>query len=472
MGETEQDKQDHLWGDGADAGMHPALAVISDSLRQDMPLADADLRGSAAYARALGRCGVLTEDDAELLAGTLETMRDELDGGDWRPAGAEDIHTAIEAEVTRRLPELGGRLHTGRSRNDQVGTAFRLTVMDKIDLIVTALIGVQERILAQAEVNIDLLMPAYTHMQRAQPIRLSHWILSYFWPLDRDIERFLQLRERCAVLPLGSGAVAGHPFNIDREWLASELGFKAISENSIDAVGDRDFAVEFVFLCSMVAIHLSRLCEELVIWSSAEFGYVKWRSDLATGSSLMPNKKNPDLPELVRGRSAQTLGEVVSMLSLLKGLPHSYQRDLQEDKQPVWRSAYIAHSNLVAIAAALEGIRFNGDRMEAALTDDTFATEMADILVDRGMPFRSAYRVVSKIATAAREKECSIKEIAKEADAELLEPLTLEDIEGLSALQSVERRTATGGTAKKAVQEQLEEAWDIVELYKERLEIE
>lgn len=471
MAETDDDKKDHLWGDGADGGMHPALAVISDSLRQDMPLADADLRGSAAYARALGRCGVLGDEDAEILAGTIDEMRAQMKAGKWAPKDAEDIHTAIEAEVTRRLPELGGRLHTGRSRNDQVATAFRLTVMDKIDQIVRALIGVQERILAQAELNIDILMPAYTHMQRAQPIRLSHWILSYFWPLERDIERFLQLRERCAVLPLGSGAVAGHPFNIDREWLASELGFEAISENSIDSVGDRDFALEFVFLCSMVAIHLSRLCEELVLWSSAEFGYIKWRSDLATGSSLMPNKKNPDLPELVRGRSAQTLGEVVSMLALLKGLPHSYQRDLQEDKQPVWRSAFIAHSNLVAIAAALEGIRFNGDRMGEALTDDTFATEMADLLVDRGMPFRSAYRVVSRIATAAREKECSIKELARGADPSLLDPLSVEDIEGLSALASVERRTSPGGTAKSSVQAQLDEAWDIVELYKERLDI-
>jgi len=450
--------------------MHPALAAISDSLRQDMPLLDADLRGSAAYARALGRCGVLSEEDAETLATELEQMRADFNAGSWLPAGAEDVHTVIEAEVTRRLPELGGRLHTGRSRNDQVATAFRLTVIDKIEQVMEALVGVMERLRYRAGEEIDTLMPAYTHLQRAQPIRLAHWLMGYFWPLERDLERLLQLRDRTPVLPLGSGAVAGHPFGIDRSFLAESLGFAAISENSLDAVGDRDFAVEFVFDCSLICSHLSRLSEELIIWSSSEFGYVRWRGDLATGSSLMPNKKNPDLVELVRGRSAQTIGEVVSMLTLLKGIPSSYQRDLQEDKQPVWRSAYVAQSNLVAIGAALEGISFNKERMREALTDDTLATEMADLLVDRGLPFRDCYRVVSKIATEARERGCSLTEVAQSVEPEFIAPLTREDIEGLTPEQSVERRTAPGGTAREAVMAQLEEADEVIGFYKEKLQ--
>ncbi|MEC9466655.1 MAG: argininosuccinate lyase [Myxococcota bacterium] len=470
MTESASEGREQLWGDGEGDGMHPALATISDSLRQDMPLLDADLRGSAAYARALGRCEVLSEEDAETLASELETMREDFRSGDWSPADAEDVHTAIEMEVTRRLPDLGGRLHTGRSRNDQVATAFRLTVIDKIEHLMKALVGVMERLHHRADLEIDTLMPAYTHLQRAQPVRLSHWLMGFFWPLERDLERLMQLRDRTSVLPLGSGAVAGHPFGIDRNFLAEELGFGAISENSLDAVGDRDFALEFVFNCSLICMHLSRLSEELIIWSSSEFGYIKWRGDLATGSSLMPNKKNPDLVELVRGRSAQTIGEVVSMLTLLKGIPSSYQRDLQEDKQPVWRSAYVAQSNLVAIAAALEGIEFNAERMAEALTDDTLATEMADILVERGMPFRDCYRIVSKIAAEARERECTLTEVAQNVDPEFIAPLTREDIEGLTAEQAVERRKAPGGTARSAVANQLKEAEEVLGFYREKLE--
>jgi len=457
MTETENEAKSQLWGVGA-TKMHPALATISDSLAQDLPLADADLRGCAAYARALGRCGVLTEADSEALAVALEQMRSELGSGEWVPAGAEDVHTAIEAEVTRRVGDLGGRLHTGRSRNDQVATAFRLTVMGLIDELVDAARSLQEQLVARAEAEIDTLMPAYTHMQRAQPIRLAHWLLAYFWPLQRDIERLRQARRRAAVLPLGSGAVAGHPFDIDRSWLAQTLGFDRISENSLDAVGDRDFAVEFVSLCAMTATHLSRIAEELVVWSSTEFGFVRWPDDLATGSSLMPNKKNPDLVELVRGRTAQTIGEVTTMFVLLKGLPSSYQRDLQEDKPPVWRAAQWTRTGLLAMAAALEGITFERERMAAACTDDTFATELADILVDRGLPFRSAYRVVSGLSKQARERRISLKELAQDLDHKDLVPLTAQDVLGLTAEASVERRSAPGGTARVAVLEQLKKA--------------
>jgi len=451
------DTKQHLWGGGS-SEMHPALAAISDSLGQDAPLADADLRGCIAYAKALGKCGVLTDEESTTLADALVKLREEFTDGRWIPSGGEDVHTAIEQEITDRLGDLGGRLHTGRSRNDQVATAFRLAVMEEIDGLIQAIRSVQQGLVNQAQNELDTFVPSYTHLQRAQPIRLAHWLMAYFWPLERDIERLLQIRTRVSTLPLGSGAVSGHPFGIDRDFLASELGFERVSENSLDSVGDRDFAIDFAFGASMVALHLSRLSEELIIWSSSEFGYIQWRDDLATGSSLMPNKKNPDLAELVRGRSAQAVGDLVSLLVLIKGLPSSYQRDLQEDKPPVWRIAGATKASVNAMAAALEGIRFKGEKMGSALTDDTLATEMADVLVTRGLPFRQAYRIVSRLAKEARERDCGLKEAATQLPAESIEPLTIDDIQNLTIEGAIERRTTPGGTAKSAIELQLAKA--------------
>ncbi|MEM6730321.1 MAG: argininosuccinate lyase, partial [Myxococcota bacterium] len=397
-----------LWGGGFSEGMHPALAAISESLDQDLPLADADLRGCAAYARALGRCGVLSEEEAEQLANGLLALREEFRDGTWSPMNAEDIHGAIEAEMTARLPGLGERLHTGRSRNDQVSTAFRIAVREGIDDLVARIRTVQRALIGRARDELDTLVPSYTHIQRAQPIRLSHWIMGWFWPLERDVSRLLDARKRANELPLGSGAVSGHPFGVDREAMAQELGFEGITQNSLDTVGDRDFAIEFVFAGSLVATHLSRLAEELVLWTSAEFGYVRWPDGLATGSSLMPNKKNPDLGELVRGRAAQSIGDVVAMLTLLKGLPSSYQRDLQDDKPPVWRTLRTVSTSLDAMAAAMESITFNRERMKEALTDDTLATELADVLVDRGIAFRNAHHVVGQVVAEARARGIGI----------------------------------------------------------------
>lgn len=454
-----QDRRDKaLWGGGFSEAMHPDLARISDSLPQDLPLADADLRASAAYARALARCNVLSPDEGERLATTLETLRQDLHAGRWLPAGVEDIHTAIEAEVTHRLGALGERLHTGRSRNDQVSTAFRLTVAERAETLHAALRRLGQVLIVRAEEEIDTLVPAYTHMQRAQPVRLAHWLLAHLWPLERDMARLREARARALVLPLGSGAVSGHPFDLDRAWLAQELGFNAVSQNSIDSVGERDFAVEFGFVCGLVAVHLSRLAEELVIWSTAEFSYVRWPDSLASGSSLMPNKKNPDLAELVRGRSAGAIGDVVSLLVLLKGLPASYQRDLQEDKPPVWRLADTTLASLRAMTAALEGIGFDAARMQEALTDEVLATEAADVLVAKGVPFRQAHRLVAGVVAEARRRHVGIKALAREPDYVLPEPLSADDLEHLNVTAAIERRTTAGGTAKSAVLAQLEAA--------------
>ena len=409
---THENKKESLWGGGFVEAMHPTLATISESIEQDIPLAAADLRASAAYARALGRCGVLSASDAELLAGGIETLGQEFARGTWKPQGTEDVHTAIEAAITQRLGDLGARLHTGRSRNDQVSTAFRLALAERLQGIDAALVSMQQTLVTRAQEEIDTLMPSYTHVQRAQPVRLAHMLMASFWPLQRDRERLAEVRARVLMLPLGAGAVSGHPFGLDREWLRQTLGFVGITQNSIDTVGDRDFAIEAAFATAMIALHLSRVAEDLVIWSSSEFGYVRWPDSLATGSSLMPNKKNPDLAELVRGRSAQAVGDVVSLLVLIKGLPQSYQRDLQEDKPPVWRITAATLASAQAMQTALQNVRFEHGALKAALTDDLLATEAADVLVNRGVPFRQAHALVAQCVAAGRQRHCGIKALA------------------------------------------------------------
>ena len=447
-----------LWGGGFDAPMHPALVRISVALEDDLPLADADLRASAAYARALARCGVLSGPEGERLSAALEEMRDDLAAGRWALRDAEDVHTAIEAEVTRRVGELGERLHTGRSRNDQVATAFRLAARERALALVAAVRELQGTLADRATTELDTLLPAYTHVQRAQPVRLAHWLLGHFWPLQRDAERLAAAGARANVLPLGSGAVTGHAFELDRERLARELGFAAVSPNSVDAVGDRDFAAEIVFACTLLALHLSRLAEDLVLWSTAEFGFVRWPDALATGSSLMPNKKNPDLAELVRGRSAGALGELVATLALVKGLPSSYQRDLQEGKAPLWRATDSARTSLAAMTAALTGVEFDRERMRAALSDDLLATEVADAMVARGISFRQAHRAVAGAVAEARRLGVGLRELADATPDALPEPLVAGDLLGLDFETAVERRAAGGGTGRRAVEAQLEQA--------------
>jgi len=453
---------DSLWGRGQAPTLDPAFAAISDSLAQDLPLADADLEASAAYARALARAGTLDTDEGNRLAMGLTSMRADLRSGAWVPAAAEDIHTAIEAEVTRRLGPLGAKLHTGRSRNDQVATAFRIAVRERANALLSAVHGLGRALLARAEDEMDTLLPGYTHWQRAQPIRLAHWLLAHVWALDRDCERLRRAHDQASVLPLGSGALAGNPFGIDREALARDLGFAGVCPNSLDAVGDRDFALYIAFASSVLAIHLSRMAEELVLWSSREFGFVRWPEALATGSSLMPQKRNPDLVELVRGRAAATIGDLTSLLVLLKGLASSYQRDLQEDKPPVWRITDSTLGSVKAMEAAIRGVTFDRERMRAALSDELLATDAADALVRADVPFRDAHRAVSEAVAIATERGVSLRDLAKEHPTLLPAPLTPANVLGETYETSVERRAAVGGTARAAVLDQLERAWATV----------
>ncbi|HWN82516.1 MAG TPA: argininosuccinate lyase [Candidatus Udaeobacter sp.] len=460
---TQTTIHDTLWGGGFSEPTHRALAILSNSLVQDLPLADADLRASAVYARALGHAGILSDAEATQLSAALESMQSDLASGHWVPRDAEDIHTAIETELIRRVGLSGERLHTGRSRNDQVATAFRMVVGEQAAALIGGVRAVATTLLDRAEREVETLLPAYTHLQRAQPVRLAHWLLAHFWPLIRDAERLAAARDRALVLPLGSGAATGNPFELDREWIAAELGFRSVSPNSLDAVGDRDFAVELASSCTLLAVHLSRLAEELVIWSSAEFGFVHWPDSLATGSSLMPHKRNPDLAELVRGRAAAAIGDLTALLVLLKGLPAGYQRDLQDDKPPVWRITKTTEWSLTAMAAAIDFIGFDRERMRAALTDDLLATEAADAMVARGIPFRTAHRAVAEAVAAARRARCGLRELGRAPGATLPSPLEPADLRGLDFEAAVERRTTTGGTARQAVLDQLAQAKAVLE---------
>ncbi len=447
-----------LWSGGFSEPMHPALAAISESLYQDRPLADADLRASAAYALALARCGLLRAEEGATLAATLAAMREDLALARWIPVGAEDIHTAIETELVRRAGDVGERLHTGRSRNDQVATAFRMAVRERCDALVEVVRALERALLHRAEQEIDTFLPAYTHLQRAQPVRLAHWLLANFWPLQRDVQRLARARELTLELPLGSGAATGNPFDVDRAWLARELGFRTVTLNSLDAVGDRDFAAETVFACALLGVHLSRLAEEMVVWSSAEFGFLRWPDPLATGSSLMPNKRNPDLAELVRGRSAAAVGDLVSVLVLLKGLPTSYQRDLQEDKRPVWHATGAVNASVEAMKAAVEGVEFDRGRMRGALTDDMLATDAADVLVRRGVTFRKAHGIIARAVAEARRRGLSLRNLARENPEALPESLRAEDVTALDFEAAIEWRAAAGGTARAAVEAQIGQA--------------
>jgi argininosuccinate lyase len=448
-----------LWGGRFSGKLDPAAWALNASLPFDQRMAGQDVAGSIAWAAAIGKAGVLTEDETASLIAGLRAVGAEFEQGSFAYAEAdEDIHTAVERRLGELIGPLSGKLHTGRSRNDQVATDFRLWVLTALPKLDAAIATLQTALLARAEKDADVLMPGYTHLQRAQPILLSHWWLSHFWPLQRDRERLADLRARVAVLPLGSGALAGTAFPVDRAELATALGFDSAAPNSLDAVSDRDFAAEFLFVASMTGLHLSRLAEAMVLFTSAEFGFFELSDAFSTGSSLMPQKKNPDMFELARGKAGTLLGLLAGLLATLKGLPSTYDKDLQEDKQPV----FSAHDTLLALlpvlAGALETLTPRPERMRAAIDAAMLATDLADYLVVKGTPFREAHAIAGKAVRVAAEKGTS------------LEKLDLNEWQALGAMieadvyavfdpqKSVEKRNAIGGTAPAAVQKQIEQA--------------
>jgi argininosuccinate lyase len=443
-----------LWagrfGEGSPA---EALLAFTVSLDFDKELAADDVRASCAHVRGLGRAGVLAADEVRIIVAALDRVGSELEGGTFAFApGDEDIHTAIERRVTEIAGPVGGKLHTGRSRNDQVVTALRLYTTRQLGRIGTLVVELQQVLLDRAREAGDAYLPGYTHMQRAQPVLLAHHLLAHGWALERDIERLLDARRRADVSPLGAGALAGSSLDLDPDGVAAELGFALRFENSLDAVGDRDFVAESLFALTLLAVHLSRLGEEIVLWSTDEFGFLHLDDAYATGSSMLPQKKNPDVAELLRGKAGRLIGGLTGLLATLKGLPLAYNRDLQEDKEPLFDAVRQVSLGLTALAGLVATARFDLDRMrEAADSPFAAATDLAEWLVARGTPFREAHAIVGGLVRDALERHVPLGELVAAHPA-----LGDEAVGLLEPGVAVTRRTSPGGAGPIPVAEQIE----------------
>jgi argininosuccinate lyase len=448
-----------LWAGRLPGTLDANAAALNASLGFDSRLAAQDVRGSAAWARALARAGVLAADEAAAIGSGLERIGRELADGTFafQPSD-EDIHTAVERRLGELAGDLAGKLHTGRSRNDQVAADFRMWVMEALRQAAGQIRGVQEALVARAEKDFGVVLPGYTHTQRAQPVLLSHWWLAHFWALDRDAERMLDLRRRTAVCPLGSGALAGTAYPVDRDALARDLGFESPSLNSIDAVSDRDFAAEFLFCSALTGMHLSRLADALILFSTAEFGFVEIDEAFSTGSSLMPQKKNPDMLELARAKSGKLLGLLAGLLAVLKGLPSAYDRDLQEDKPPVFEAADILSAVLPVVRGVLDTLAVRPERMRAAVDDTLLATDLADYLVRKGVPFRQAHTAAGKAVRRSIELGTPLARMLPEEFQAIHAGFGADAAEAFDVDAALARRNVRGGTAPDAVQEQIRSA--------------
>jgi argininosuccinate lyase len=447
-----------LWGGRFAAESAPALEAINKSIGVDFRLWPFDVRASKAWAVALWNAGVLSLDESKLMEQGLDAVGAKLRAG-ARPSPAdEDVHTMIDRMLHEEIGDVASKLHTGRSRNDQVATATRLWAMAACAELDGAVRELQRVILDQAGALNGALMPAYTHLQRAQPIAAAHWMLSHFWPLDRDRTRLQAATKAAAVLPLGSGAVAGCAFPISRVLLQGSLGFTALSHNSVDAVSDRDFVAELLFANALLATHLSRLAEDLILFGTAEFGFVKFGDSYSTGSSMMPQKRNPDALELSRASGARVLGDLTALLATMKGLPSGYNKDLQEDKRALFDAVDTMLVVLPAAAGALAECSFRPDRMRAALDSAMMATDVADYLVRRGATFREAHAAVGKLVRQCEELQCDLHTLPFASFAAAHPLFDLDVFESLSPGASVSRRDVEGGTGPSAVLAQLEAA--------------
>jgi argininosuccinate lyase len=434
----------HLWGGRFSGDTNALMRQFQDSITFDIRLWAADLDGSVVYAAALARAHVITADEAATLRAGLEQIRVEFAENRFElKPGDEDIHTAVERRLSELVGEVAGKLHTGRSRNDQVATDTRLWLKRQITDLRMALVALQQVILTQAEAYIDVIMPGYTHVQQAQPVRFAHWLLSYGWMLQRDRERLDDLTRRVDVLPLGSGALAGNPLDIDRRFLADALGFAAISANSMDAVGDRDYIAEFLSWAAITQVHLSRLAEDLILYSSREFGFVELDDAYATGSSIMPQKKNPDSLELIRGKTGRVVGALTGLLTTLKGTPSTYNKDFQEDKEPLFAAGVIAT------------LKVNESRIYDSMDSAMLATELADYLAAKGMPFRQAHHLVGQIVRQAITLDQPLYSFPLAAYRQFSELFDRDVHEWLTFKRAADRRECPGGTGAAAVRSQL-----------------
>lgn len=429
------------------------------SIPFDRRLYKQDIAGSIAHARMLAKQGIITDKDAELIVMALTSIRDEIEQGSFElRADLEDIHMNIEARLIEKVGDVGRKLHTARSRNDQVALDMRLFVKEAISDTLEKLKELQRALLDLAEANKDEIMPGYTHLQRAQPVLLAHHLLAYFEMLSRDVERFRDCLKRTDVLPLGSGALAGVPYPIDREFLAKELGLARVSDNSMDAVSDRDFVIEYQAAASLTMMHLSRLAEEIVLWSSAEFGFVELDNAYVTGSSIMPQKKNPDVAELARGKTGRVYGNLMAILTTMKALPLSYNRDMQEDKEGLFDTVDTLLSTLEVFTGMVRTLKVKGEKTRQAAEEGyILATDLADYLVRKGVPFREAHNIVGRLVQYAMERGKSFKELDI-GEYKNFSPHFGDDVYSITVEASVKARNIHGGTAPERVGEALARA--------------
>lgn len=456
---TSPDSTTHkLWGGRFAGGPSPLLDAINRSIGTDFRLWPHDVRLSKAWAHGLGEAGVLTRDEATALQQGLDRVAQRLADG-AQPIGTdEDIHTMIDRLLHEEAGTVASKLHTGRSRNDQVATASRLWTIDACHRLDAAIRELQQSLLTQAETLTDAILPAYTHLQRAQPVSGTHWLLSHFWPLGRDRTRLANAERGTAVLPLGSGAIAGSAFPVPRQLICETLGFASISPNSIDATGDRDFVAETLFACTMTAVHCSRIAEDLIIYGSSEFGFVKFGDGFSTGSSMMPQKRNPDVFELARGSGARLIGDLVSLLGTIKGLPSGYSKDLQDDKRALFNAVDLLLLVLPAMAGAIAELRFDRTRMRAAVSSAMMATDLADYLVKRGATFREAHGAVGSLVRQAEEAGIELDALPADRFTAAHALFGADAREALGADASLAARDIAGGTGPNAVAAQLVQA--------------
>ena len=453
-----------LWSGRFAGSLDPAIRSFTASLELDKRIASHDVRGSIAHAKMLGRQGIITEADAKTLVSAHDQIAVQLTAGTFPwPADAEDVHSAVERVLTERVGPVGGKLHTARSRNDQVATDARLYLREVAEEIDARLAEVQRALAHHAGENVETVLPGLTHMQHAQPVVLAHHLLAYFWMFQRDRSRLADWRKRVNVLPLGAGALAGSPYPIDREFVARELGFDSVGENSMDNVADRDFVIELAAVLALVAVHLSRLGEEIALWNAREYSFIALDDSIATGSSIMPQKKNPDVAELVRGKSGRVFGNLQSLLVTMKGLPLAYNSDMQEDKERIFDSVDTTLACLTAMGILLRSCRFRTDRMRAATAGDfSTATDLADFLAQRGVPFRDAHEVVGRIVRWCEQENRVLESLSNQELIPFHAQFAQAPADVTSVDASVRARRSPGGTAPVEVRKQLAKAEELL----------
>ena len=451
----------NTWSDRFESALHPAIAVFNASIGFDIQLIEYDLTGSIAHAKMLAKTGIISDTEAQQLTRGLEQIRSEYRKGEFNPGvDAEDVHFAVERRLTEITGDVGKKLHTGRSRNDQVGTDIRLYLKAQIKEIQVYIREFQTTLLNLAENNIETLIPGYTHLQRAQPLSLAHHLMAYVQMMQRDYSRLEDVFKRTNISPLGCGALAGTTFPIDRHYSAELLGFTDIYANSLDGVSDRDFAIEFLCAASLIMVHLSRLSEEMILWSSEEFNFINLKDSCSTGSSIMPQKKNPDVPELVRGKTGRVFGHLQGLLVIMKGLPLAYNKDLQEDKEGIFDAVKTVKGCLEAMNILLgEGITFNQTRLNSAVAEDfSNATDVADYLAAKGVPFREAYNLVGKVVKTSLAQGKLLKDLTLPQWQEIHPAFDNDIYDAITPKNVVAARNSYGGTGFEQVKSAIAKA--------------